>query len=79
MICDCPITLDDVKTCLIIYGKELAKFKGVTTRKPPDKIQTLQNIPIPKMIIDNHNEEVISLDFIFVEGGSFSTLNLRRL
>ena len=68
---DCPITLDDVKRCLIIYGKELAKVKGATTRKSPDKIQTLQNLPIPKMIIDNHNEDAISLYFIFVQGIPF--------
>ena len=36
-----------------------------------DKIQVIGNIPIPKMIIDNHSEEVISMDFIFVQGIPF--------
>ena len=67
MICDCPVTLGDTKRCFIIYGKELAKVKGVTTRVRLDKIQIMKNIPIPKMIIDNHSEEIVSLDFLFVQ------------
>ena len=66
MIRDCPVTLDNAKRCLIIYGKELAKVKGVTTRVRPVKVQIMKNIPIPKMIMDNHGEEVVSLVFLFV-------------
>ena len=43
----------------------------MATRVRPGKIQQIENIPIPSMIMDNHREEVLSIDFVFVQGIPF--------
>ena len=68
---DCPITVDDAKRYLHIYGPEVAKLKGSTTRKKPSKIGEYLPVQIPKTIMDHHNTDVLNMDYMYVQKVSF--------
>ena len=68
---NCHLTSDDTKRCLFIYGPELIKLKGCMTRQRPNKIKEMPLIPIPTTVYDHHNSDVLSMDFLYVQGIPF--------
>jgi len=49
-----PVTVQDAKRAMIIYGTDFAFLKGKSVRKRPDSIQKIQTIPLPQTIFDQH-------------------------
>ena len=68
---NCPVTAADAKRAMFIYGREVAKIKGITTRQKPDHVPDLVPIPIPPTIKDHHNSITLCADFFFVQGIPF--------
>ena len=44
---DCEITSDDVKRYLHIYGPEVSRIKGSTTRQQPNQLTEYRSVQIP--------------------------------
>jgi len=65
------LTTDDTKRCLLIYEAEVVKLKGATTRKKRDKLQHYQAVPISKTILDFHPNDILSMDYFYVQGVPF--------
>jgi hypothetical protein len=64
---NCPLTTDDAKRALQIYGPEVATIKGKTTRQSPVSITHKINIPIPLTIQDTHPTINLSADYFYVQ------------
>jgi Zinc knuckle len=61
---NCPITVDDAKRALLIYGPDIATLKGKTTRSSAaERIPTFQAQPIPAPILEHHQNVTICADF----------------
>ena len=68
---DCELSVDDAKRCLNVYGKEIAKLKGSKTRKKSSKIKAMEMEPLPKTLVDTHSTDMISMDYLYVQGIPF--------
>ena len=53
-ILNCPITVDDVKRAIHIYGPDIIALKGRNTRRKPEQIGMLGNIPLPPNVLRHH-------------------------
>ena len=65
---DSPITVEDVRRALDIYGQEEATIQGRRTRSRPQRIQQRQILNIPQAIKDRHGDISISIDYLYVQG-----------
>jgi hypothetical protein len=71
LINNCPITADDAKRALAIYGPDLATLKGKTTRKNGEHIPGANPIPLPDYIVEHHADVTLCIDIFFVQGQRF--------
>ena len=67
-ITDCPITVEDGKRALKIYGPDIAHVKGKTVRPRAGKIEITGLTPLPQEVIDNQQFVNVSVDFFYVQG-----------
>ena len=65
---NCPITLDDAKRALHIYGPDTAHLQGKTTRDRPAPIPITDLTPIPRDVIEAQRFVNLSMDYFFVQG-----------
>ena len=71
LITNCPVSIDDARRAIEIYGPDIASLKGKTT-----KTQSLPNehtVPsgVPRHIMDKYRDVNISQDIFFVQGIPF--------
>ena len=66
---NCPITADDMKRAIHIFGKDIGIGKG--TRVKPKPIYDVVRSPIPQTIKELHSEISISIDYVKVQGVIF--------
>ena len=52
---DCPVTIDDAKRAVHIYGQDLAVVKGKTTRDKPLPIGMVELIALPDEVRIHHS------------------------
>jgi hypothetical protein len=72
ILLNCPVTVDDAKRAMLIYGPDLATIKGKTTRgKPTPHVASLQAVSIPAPILEHHREVTLCIDLFFVQGQAF--------
>jgi hypothetical protein len=72
LISNCPVTPDDAKRALIIYGPDIATLKGKTTRSvAAPRAPTFVAEPIPAPILEHHRNVTLCADFFFVQGIPF--------
>jgi Reverse transcriptase (RNA-dependent DNA polymerase) len=71
MILNCPVTADDAKRALFIYGPDLATLKGKTTRQNGEHIPSITPLPLPDYIRDHHKNVTLCIDVFFVQGHRF--------
>lgn len=72
LIHNCPITVDDAKRALIIYGPDIATLKGKTVRGDAAKhVPAMEYVSIPAPILHHHSSVVLCADFFFVQGKPF--------
>ena len=69
---NCPVTPDDARRALIIYGPDVACLKGKTTRSSAaPRVPTFAAVPIPAPILKFHRNVTLCVDFLFVQGLPF--------
>jgi hypothetical protein len=71
MIINCPVTADDAKRALVIYGPDLATLKGKTTRQNGQHVPSITPIPLPDYVREHHNNITLCIDIFFVQGQRF--------
>jgi Reverse transcriptase (RNA-dependent DNA polymerase) len=80
MITNCPITVDDARRAIIIYGPDIASVKGKTTHAVPAPHEpSFQSVPIPAPILEHHRDITLCVDFFFVQGHAFLHVISRKL
>lgn len=80
IIANCPVTVDDAKRALIIYGEDIATLKGKTTKsKPAPRVPDFSAVPIPAPILQYHKNITLCIDFFFVQGQCFLHAISRKL
>ena len=65
---NCPVTAQDVKTALFIWGPETAVIKGKTTRIGPGRIPDAKCFPLPQTTRDFHSKVTLCVDFFMRMG-----------
>ena len=69
LIRNCPVTPDDAKRALLIYGPDVAVLKGKMTRTTAaPRVPTFEAIPIPAPIAAHHRNVTLCLDIFYVQG-----------
>jgi hypothetical protein len=68
---NCPVTSDNAKRALIIYGPDIATLKGKTTKHQNRGIPNYQPIQIPAPIISKYNTIRLFMDIFGVNGNPF--------
>ena len=72
LIRNCPVTPDNAKRALIIYGPDIAVIEGKTTRShAAPRAPTFVAEPIPAPILEHHHNVTLCADFFFVQGLPF--------
>ena len=65
---NCPLTVEDAKRAVKIYGPDIAHLKGKGTRPKAGRIAIRGLTPLPRDIIDNQKYVNISIDYFYVQG-----------
>ena len=68
---NCPLTVDDAKRALHIYGPDVESLKGKTVRNTPNAIEDMTRVDIPETLKDLHPHVNLSADYFFVQGIAF--------
>ena len=61
---NCPVTVDDVKRALFIWGPEVATIKGKTTRINPKHTPSTVTLPLPKTTQDFQSNVTLCIHFL---------------
>ena len=65
---NCPLTLDDARRALKIYGPDIAHLKGKGTRPKAGRIEIRGLTPLPQEVLDNQRYVNLSMDYFYVQG-----------
>ena len=76
MIPDCPVTADDAKRAITIYGPDVATLKGKTTKGKGNHRPTFKPIEIPSYIAKHHRNITICQDIFYVKAFRRPCVNL---
>jgi hypothetical protein len=68
MIRNCPLTSDDAKRALQIYGRNVATLKGKTVKQKKRGTSNYQPIGIPAPIVEKYNKPRLFMDILSVNG-----------
>jgi hypothetical protein len=74
----CPLTHDNVKNALTIYGRDLANTRGKTVRRQPDHVVT-DYVEIPADILSFNRNVTLVGDVMFVNSVPFLVLVLHNI
>jgi len=77
---NCPITVDDARRAVIIYGPDIPKLKGTTTNGPPVAHVPDQNVvEVPRSILLHNSSVTLAIDFVYVNKIPFLTTISRNI
>ena len=79
LILNCPVTVEDAKRALLIYGADSATLKGKTTKGPSLHVPFLKPICLPEQIMHDHKDVTLSIDCFYVQGLPFLHTISRKL
>ena len=69
LIRNCPVTPDDAKRALIIYGPDIAVLKGKMTQSAAaPRAPTFEAVALPPPFLDHHRNVTLCVDLFFVQG-----------
>ena len=68
---NCPVTVDDAKLAIHIFGPSRAMIKGKTTSKRSSRIKVQDRIDIPLSIKERHRDVTLGMDFLYINGIMF--------
>ena len=71
LIRNCPVTSDDARRALKIYGPDVATLKGKTVKKQNQGIPNYQAYQIPAPIIAQYNNVRLFIDIFWVNGSPY--------
>lgn len=72
MIRNCPVTPEDAKRALVIYGPDVATLKGKTTKtSAAPHTPTFEAVPLPPPVLEHHRNVTLCIDFFFVQGHAY--------
>jgi hypothetical protein len=71
LIRNCPVTPDDAKRALKIYGPDVATLKGKTVKKQNSGIPNYQATQLPAPIIAQYNNVRLFIDIFWVNGSPY--------
>jgi len=65
---DSPVTADDIKRAIFIYGKDSATHQGKAVRQPSSTSTRITHpIPLPQTIQDSHSNIPVSVDIMIIQ------------
>ena len=73
LIHNCPVTPDDAKRALVIYGPDVATLKGKTAKKATTSVPRYNRVDLPPTILTHHSKVALCVDFMFVNNNVFFT------
>jgi hypothetical protein len=73
-----PVTIEDVNISEMIFGSNIGRIKGKTTRSKPNPVIS-DYIEIPSELIDKQQNVTLCIDTMFVNGVAFLTTILRNI
>jgi hypothetical protein len=76
---NCPVTVDDAKHALKIYGSNIAALRGKTTRTTPKHVPSDQLQPLDASFMNAHGDVTLCFDIFFVDGFAFVATVSRNL
>ena len=68
IIINCPVTINDIKRSIHIYGPDVVGLRGKMTRRRPEPIGLMENIPLQAEVYEHHRNTMISVNYVFVHG-----------
>jgi hypothetical protein len=71
VIHNCPLTFEDAKRAMLIYGPDRAHLQGTTVKIQGPRVPTTQIIPIPAYIQAHHINVTLAMDVFFVQSHRF--------
>jgi hypothetical protein len=71
LIRNCPVTPDDARRALKIYGPDIATLKGKTVKKQNRAIPNYQAVTIPAPIIAQYGKVRLFIDIFWVNGSPY--------
>jgi hypothetical protein len=71
LIRNCPVTPEDAKRALLIYGPDIATLKGKTVKRQNRGIPNYQAVQIPDPIIDKYRDLRLFIDIFWVHGSPY--------
>jgi hypothetical protein len=71
LIRNCPVTVDDAKRALNIYGPDIATLKGKTVKKQNEGTDGVRPIVVPTPIMDKYSHLRLFADIFYVNGNLF--------
>ena len=71
LIRNCPLTSDDAKRAMNIYGDEFATLQGKTVKHQNKSIPNFQTVKIPAPIIEQYKDVRLFIDIFWVNGSPF--------
>ena len=71
LIRNCPITSDDAKRAMIIYGPDILTVKGKAVKRQNNSIPAYQPILVPEPIITQYSDIRLFVDIFWVNGTVF--------
>jgi hypothetical protein len=78
LLTNCPVTVRDVDNANQIFGPDLAKLRGKTTRTKPERVQ-VEYVQIPRDFVQLHKYVTLVADVMFVNGLPFLVTSSRGL
>ena len=77
-ICNCPITVDDVKICEKIYEPNLSALKGKSVRTKP-RVVVKDYIEVPKELKVRNSEVELCADIMYIQKEMFLVTILKHI
>ena len=79
LIRNCPITIDDAKRALTIYGPCVASLKGTATKSSAEHVPSLVPQMLPASVLEHHQSLTLCIDVFYVQKIPFLTTISRKL
>ena len=80
LLLNCPVTVDDARRAIAIYGPDPGSLMGKTTKRPAaEHVPTFHPIPAPAFILADHRKVTLCVDIFYVQGHRFLHTVSRKL